>query len=105
MTFGELIQRQISQGKEILTKIEALQAIPVPKNDFGDRMAVFGVPRRPPKYDETQISSINSEMRKWQSVSLEVLRNGLPTNALFISQFQETVTDKHYVYNIQTTMR
>ena len=105
MNFGELIERQIAQGKEILSKIEALRAIPLPKNDFGDGMAIFNVPRQQPKYDENQIAALKSEMQRWQNVSLDVLRNAVTSDSTYIKKFQETISEKHYVYNIPTAMR
>ncbi len=105
MDFGELLERQIAQGNDILNKIVSLREIIIPKNNFGDYTAVFSIPRQTPKFDENQISALKSEIQQWQNVSLDVLRNVLITNSSYIGEFQKTVSDNHYAYNVKNSMR
>lgn len=105
MSFSELIERQISHGKELLKKLETLREIPVPQNDFGDGMAVFDVPRQKPKFDANQVASLKSEMQRWQNVTLDVLRACSGNDSPYIKQFQDTLSDKHYAYNVQSMMK
>lgn len=105
MSFAELIERQIAQGKGIKNKIDALREVPVPRNQLGDYTAVFTVPCQQPKFDEDQVASLKSEIAKWQNVTLDVLRNGFKEDKNYIKLFQDTVSDKHYTYNIKGMMK
>ena len=105
MTFTQLLSRQIAQGKDLMSRIEALREIPQPNNDFGDGMAVFTMPSRASKFDERDTRPLSSELQKWQNVTHDILRQGLPTDSPYIEQFKESISDKRYVYNAQRGLR
>lgn len=105
MDFGELLERQIAQGNDILNKIESLRELFVPKNNFGDYTAVFSIPHQTPKFDENQLAALKSEMQRWQNVSMDVLRNAFTTDSSYVQQFQDTISDKYYPYNKKNCMK
>lgn len=105
MEITELLERQLTQGRDILSRIDAMRELPKPRNDFGDGMAVFSVPQYHPKFDAQEAGKLSSEMQKWQNVTLDVLKKLLSESSTYVQQFTDSITDKCYAYNAQRGLK
>ncbi len=66
---------------------------------------MFSVPTHTKKFDERETDTLSSELQRWQNVSLTILQKNLPKDSMYITNFEETISEKKFGYNPKRGMK